>query len=253
MSDIYLFGDSASQGIVLDETGAYRVSRVGCVRLLKRKGYPIRNHAVHGYTVLQGLASFRALPMEPGSVCAIQFGGNDCDLDWDAVSAAPDVYHEGRLALDAFLENLTRFVREARERALKPVLITPLALMSARYYQWVSQNRNAENILRYLRGDPESISRWQERYANAVREVAASASCPLLDVRTWLEHRLDYPALICADGIHPNEAGHAALADIIDSRLRPLLEKYGQTLLNESRGPFPQDACGRLPEASSSA
>ena len=59
MSEIYLFGDSASQGIVLDENDQYRVSRMGCIRLLKRKGYAIRNYAVHGYTVLQGLDTFR--------------------------------------------------------------------------------------------------------------------------------------------------------------------------------------------------
>ena len=34
MNEIYLFGDSASQGIVLDENGQYRVSRQGCIRLL---------------------------------------------------------------------------------------------------------------------------------------------------------------------------------------------------------------------------
>ena len=216
MNEIYLFGDSASQGIVLDERGQYSVSRAGCIRLLKRRGYPIRNYAVHGYTVLQGLEAFRAMPIEPGSFCVIQFGGNDCDLDWDAVSEDPDSYHEGRVPLADFREHVTRFVREARERKLEPVLITPLALMSSRYYRWVSRGKNAGSILRYLRDDPESISRWQERYANALREVAASEGCLLEDVRSWMLNRLEYPSLICGDGIHPNEAGHAALADLID-------------------------------------
>ena len=125
MNEIYLFGDSAAQGIVLDEQGQYRVSRAGCIRLLKRRGYPIRNYAVHGYTVLQGLESFRSMPIEEGSFCVIQFGGNDCDLDWDAVSRDPDSYHEGRVSLADFRGKITRFVREARERKLEPVLITP--------------------------------------------------------------------------------------------------------------------------------
>lgn len=35
-------------------------------------------------------ASFRNLKTDPGNICVIEFGGNDCDLDWDAVSQNPD-------------------------------------------------------------------------------------------------------------------------------------------------------------------
>ena len=38
MPEVYLFGDSTSQGIVLDENNQYKVSRAGCIRLLRRKG-----------------------------------------------------------------------------------------------------------------------------------------------------------------------------------------------------------------------
>lgn len=219
MSEIYLFGDSTSQGIVLNEKNQYFVSRLGCIRLLKRQGFPIRNYAVHGYTVLQGLDAFEKLRTEAGARCVIQFGGNDCDLDWDAVSDEPEVFHDGRVPLREFRENLTRFVRMTRERLLEPVLVTPLALISARYFRWVSRERSGERILRYLRNDTESISRWQERYANAVREVSGSEGCPLLDVRNWLLDRMDYPSLFCSDGIHPNEKGHAVIAEMIHEHL----------------------------------
>lgn len=218
MNDIYLFGDSSSQGLVLDQD-RYRVTRTGCVRLLKRKGLPIRNYAVHGYTVLNGLKSFEGMRIEPGARCVIQFGGNDSDLDWDAVSLEPGVFHDGSVPLESFRENLGRFVREARERFLDPVLVTPLALISTRFYRWVSRGRDAGNILHYLHDDTESMYRWQERYANAVREVSAKEGCRLLDVRSWLLDRLDYPSLFCEDGIHPNEDGHAVLAGIIWERL----------------------------------
>ena len=215
MTEIDLFGNSVAQGIVMDANGQYRVTRVGCVRLLKRKGFPIQNYAVHGYTVLQGLDSFESMTIEPGSWCVIQFGGNDCDLDWDAVSEHPDVFHDGRVPLPDFKNNLIRFVREARDRGLKPVLVTPLAMISYRYCQWVSRGRNAAAILHYLRDDPESIGRWQEKYADAVREAAVGEGCPLLDLRAALIKRLDYPSLFCEDGIHPNENGHAVMAEIL--------------------------------------
>lgn len=215
MSEIYLFGDSASQGLVLDENNQYHVSRTGCIRLLKRKGFPIRNYAVHGYTVLQGLASFEKMQIEPGARCVIQFGGNDSDLDWDTVSEEPGTFHDGAVPLKEFRDHLARFIGEARGRFLEPILVTPLALISARFYRWVCRGRNADNILHYLWGDTESMYRWQERYANAVREVAVKEGCRLVDIRSWLLDRLDYPALFCADGIHPNEAGHSVIAELV--------------------------------------
>ena len=41
MSEIYVYGDSTAQGIYLDENGSYRVSRRGCIRLLKKEGYTV--------------------------------------------------------------------------------------------------------------------------------------------------------------------------------------------------------------------
>ena len=211
MREIYMFGDSVAQGIVLGEEGGYRVSRKSCVRLLKHKGYPIRNYAVHGYTVEQGLASFRNTPTEPGSICVVEFGGNDCDLDWDKVAWDPDHFHDGKVPLEEFRRALKQFVQEIRDREMEPVLVTPVPLLSTRYFQWVSQNRDGTRILNYLRNDPESISRWQERYAIAVRKTAEECGCMLADLRAWMLEQLEYPSLICADGIHPNETGHEVI------------------------------------------
>ena len=212
MNEIYLYGDSAAQGIVLDEIGNYRITRLGCVRLMKRQGYPFLNYAVHGYTVYQGLESFRNTITDPGNICVIEFGGNDCDLDWNAVSLDPYHFHDGKTPLKEFKEALTQFVREARDRGQEPVLVTPHPLLSSRYYRLISKERDAEKILKYLRDDPESISRWQERYALAVRDISEACNCRLADVRAWMLEDLDYPSLICEDGIHPNEAGHAFIA-----------------------------------------
>ena len=97
-------------------------------------------------------------------------------------------------------------------RYLYSILVTPLPLMSNRYYHWVSKGRDADRILKYLRNDPESISRWQERYAIAIRNTAIECSCHLADLRAWMLEELDYPSLICEDGIHPNEAGHEIIS-----------------------------------------
>jgi lysophospholipase L1-like esterase len=212
MRPIYVFGDSIGQGIYVQESsGRYRRSMKSCIQQLSEGGLPIESRALMGCTVEKGLEFFRGTETQSGGICVIEFGGNDCDLDWQAVSDHPTVFHDGKVPLKRFGEALRIFVKEARGRYLTPLLVTPPPILSQRYYHWVSRGKNAEHILQYL-GDVEHISRWQERYANVIRGVSGEAGCPLLDLRArWLEER-NLPALMSRDGIHPNEAGYTAMA-----------------------------------------
>ena len=212
MNKIYLFGDSIGQGLYMDESGKYKLSRKGCARLLKKSGLPIENYARHGFTVREGLERFLGLSAETGSLCVIEFSGNDCTPDWDAVSEDPYTFHDGKVPLEEFKEKLAQFVNMARERALEPVLVTPPPLISTRYLRCISEGRSTENIMKYL-GDDERIYRWQERYANAVKDTAYRLSCRLADVREWMLDACDYDALMSPDGIHLNEEGQEYLAN----------------------------------------
>ena len=212
MRKIYVFGDSIGQGVLLDGEGQYQLSFRGTVDLLKAAGYPIINYAVNGFTIREGLASFRKKRLQPGAVCVIEFGANDSEPDWDAMSDDPDRFHDGRTPIAEFPEEVARFIREARSGGLEPILATPLPVMSFRYIPWVSRGRRGANILRYYRDDPEGLTRWQERYARVIMETARQNDCPVLDLRNWMVRELDYPLLMCPDGIHPNEAGYALIA-----------------------------------------
>lgn len=211
----YVFGDSIGQGIYLHESsGRYRRSRKNCIHLLQEAGIPIESHALMGCTIEKGLSFFHATEMTPGSNCVIEFGGNDCDLDWQAVSDQPDTFHDAKVPLHRFREELMRFIQEARNRQLCPILITPPPILSERYYRWVSRGKNAEHILQYL-GDVEHISRWQERYDIAIRQMALQESCKVLDLRAAFLESRNLPALFSPDGIHPNEQGYSMAADWI--------------------------------------
>ena len=210
MRQIQIYGDSIFKGVWFDgEENRYRL----CKEKLSADGAEIVNRAKMGSTIEQGLSIIeKNLPqISPGTIAILEFGGNDCDLDWQAVSDHPTVFHDGKVPLKRFGEALRTFVKEARGRYLTPLLVTPPPILSQRYYHWVSRGKNAEHILQYL-GDVEHISRWQERYANVIRGVSGEAGCPLLDLRArWLEER-NLPALMSRDGIHPNEAGYTAMA-----------------------------------------
>lgn len=210
---IQLWADSLGKGVVYDESrGRYCITPRRCaVQLEQSLGIPVVNHSRMGATAPEGLADFLAAPPVPGALAPIAYGGNDCDMPWADISAAPDGEHSARVPLPQYTQTLLDFVAAARARGMTPLLVTPPPLDARRYFAWVSRGLSAEHIEAFL-GDVEHIYRWQERYANAVRDVAQKARCALFDLRDALLAQRRYPTLLCQDGIHLNASGHDAIA-----------------------------------------
>lgn len=217
---IFLFGDSVGKGVVFDEKRRrYCLARERCTTVLASEGLTIESEAYMGATIGEGYARFQDCAANPGDIAVIEYGGNDCDLDWDAVSAEPDAFHDGKTPLPVFRDTMRLFIRAARKRGLRPAVILPPPLEAERYYQWVCQGRDAERILQYL-VDVHHIYRWHERYADVTRQTAWSEQCPLIDLRTPFLNAWDLPSLICRDGIHPNEEGQRLMARAVLSWLK---------------------------------
>ncbi len=207
-----VWGDSIAKGVVYDESrGRYAVCRENCLtRLSREQGIPVENHSVMGQTSEAGLERMCAGGLKPGWAAVIEYGGNDCDLDWKAVSEHPEEMQYGKVPVERFSENLKQMVRRAREAGMLPVLVTPPPLIAQRYYDWICRGLNRENILRYL-GDVEHIYRWQDNYAQHVRKLARELGVRLVDIREKLLAAGKLPELMCVDGIHPNARGHELL------------------------------------------
>lgn len=209
---ICVWGDSIAKGVVFDEQrGRYVICRDNCLaRMARELGCDVENFAVMGNTSQQGLERMEKQELEPGALAVIEFGGNDCDLDWKGTSENPDVPQYGKVPLEKFGENLRAMVEKVRAAGMRPILVTPPPLVAQRYFAWVSKNLNPKRVLDYL-GDVEHIYRWQERYALLVRSVAREMNIALVDVRDLFLAHPRMTDLICADGIHPNEKGHAMM------------------------------------------
>ena len=217
---IYLWGDSIGKGVIYDaERQRYCLAPGRCTAILRADGLRIECHARMGATIRDGYADFCAAQTRPGGLVVIEYGGNDCDLDWDAMAAHPACRPEARTPLREFAELTRLFILEARRRQLRPVLAVPPPLLAERYFDWVTRCRDRAAVLRGL-GDVQHIYRWQERYARATAELARELGCPLLDLRAPFLDADDFPALMCADGIHPNEAGQELMARASLARLR---------------------------------
>lgn len=211
-----VWGDSIAKGVVFDEArGRYAVCRDNCLQRLSRDaGVSVENYSVMGQTSDAGLERMCAGGLKPGRVAVIEYGGNDCDLDWRAVSEHPERMQYGKVPVERFSRNLSEMVRRTREAGMLPVLVTPPPLIAQRYYDWVCRGLNGENILRYL-GDVDHIYRWQDNYAAHVRALAKELNVRLVDVRARMLEGGRLGELMCVDGIHPNARGHEMIYNVV--------------------------------------
>ena len=149
---------------------------------------------------------------------ALEFGGNDCDFDWKSVSECPDGIHLPKTPLDEFESLYSKIIDDVSNSGSKPVLFSLPPLSAERYFAWISKGLNAVNILRWL-GDVGHIYRWHEMYNNTVVKIAEAKNVLLIDIREAFLKARDYLSLLCEDGIHPNEAGHALISDVVMNAL----------------------------------
>ena len=126
IESVSIWGDSIGKGIVYDEERSrYAICRDNYALRLRQIGFPVENHSMMGFTVCQAIERLDERDMRPGGVAAIEFGGNDCDLDWKAVSESPDVYHEARTPLNVFKDTLASMVKRVQAFDMRPVLVVP--------------------------------------------------------------------------------------------------------------------------------
>lgn len=218
VDSICIFGDSIIKGVIFDGLrGKYTfLENSFANNFAKSTGIRVVNYAKFGCTITKGekLIEKYVAKLSEYKYIALEFGGNDCDFNWTAISEHPDGEHSANTPLDKFEHLYSRIIDSLIARGNQPILFSLPPLDARRYFAWVSKGLNAENILRWL-GDVEHIYRWHEMYNLVVVKLATIKHIPLIDIReAFLESR-SYHSLYCEDGIHPNEAGHSLISNVI--------------------------------------
>jgi len=211
-----IWGDSLLKGIVFDELrNRYTILKENCISTFKAMApFPVENNSCMGCTTAQALDLMKCEPLANGEIALIEFGGNDCDMDWAAVAADPEADHQPKTPPKQFTTHLEALVTRIRAIGMQPILAVPTPLYAPRYFDWVTSKLDSAAVLAFL-GDAQRIYRWQELYAFAVLRTAVKLNCPALDLRTPFLERKHYENLLCIDGIHPNAAGHALMLETL--------------------------------------
>jgi acyl-CoA thioesterase-1 len=216
---IVVYGDSIARGVIYDEEKQKHSLLLESFTNLLRdrlKGV-VYNAAKFGSTIVEGLLRLQddVLKRKP-DIVLIEFGGNDCDFQWDEIADNPLGEFHPNTECSAFYELLRGLVEKLRTMNIVPVLVSLPPLDPDKYFRWISHNsdRAGKNILRFI-GNVSHIYSWHERYNAAILRVAEETKTRLIDIRSAFLQKDDYTKLICNDGIHPNKEGHKVIADKI--------------------------------------
>lgn len=224
MNNIFAFGDSIMKGIVMNtsqiDEGAikYIISDQGFVnRVGNFGGLTIRNLSRFGNTILGGLNNLdrHLRDIKPGDRVILEFGGNDCNFDWKAISNNPMAVHKPAVSLSQFHDLYVSLIEKVRAAGAIPILLSLPALLPQRFFDFVSKGLNKENILKWLGGDINYISNWHEQYNLEVFKLASQFHVEVIDITSTFLERRTLGDFYCSDGMHPNEAGHALIAETI--------------------------------------
>lgn len=212
---IMVLGDSISKGVMLSkENGRYIFSPHRFLTRLDADISPaITDHSKFGTTTEHGKTILdRKLSLERPDLVLIEYGSNDSDYHWDEIAKNPTGTHLPNLSLQAYGENLRQLIHCVQDSGAICVLTNLHPLAHDRYFQWFTKGDpdKQKNTLRWLKST-KYIYWWQEMYSYMAERIALEEKVSILNIRGAFLRHPDYVSLLCEDGIHPNDLGHALL------------------------------------------
>lgn len=199
----------------------YVISDSGFASLCARRmGVDIENYGKFGNTVAGGVrdVSRHVRQLEESSLALLEFGGNDCNYDWNAIAENPDDEHLPQTSPESFRSSYESLIAKVRDSGCIPVMLSLPPIDSVKFFSYICSGFCAEqrgNVLKWLGGSVYAIGNWHEMYNLELYRIAAGQGVRLIDITTCFLARRDFSGLFCDDGMHPNEAGHHLISDAV--------------------------------------
>ena len=214
-----VWGDSLASGVVFDENrGRYSIAPHPAAELVAQElGIEMTNRSRMGMTTTQGMQMMEK-DLAKGlhaDAAVLEFGGNDCDFDWKAISEAPEQEHLPHTPAEQYEKNMRHMIDRAKQAGMEPILVNLPPVNAERYFRFLSKGGLSQsNILRWL-GETFQIYRYQERYSMLVTRIAQECGCRLLDIRSAFLNLWNAAPFFCHDGIHPTAEGQELIGRAI--------------------------------------
>lgn len=228
------------KGVVFDEKQhRYTMLEESSVERFEREqALPLANRSRFGSTIRKGLQTVRStIEKEPGiRLAVLEFGGNDCDFDWEAVAAEPLRRHEPKTPLPEFIACYKEMLDFLKEKGVMPVMMNLPPVDGERYLAFLAaRGLSREAILKNIKSS-DQISRFQELYSLTVERIAHETGTHLVDCRSRFLDRSDIKETLCLDGIHPSDKGHRLIYQSFVDFLKQLPRDLKLRLGNLSEG-----------------
>jgi lysophospholipase L1-like esterase len=220
--NIAALGDSLTKGVVLNNENRYSILNGSFIDIIGDKlNLCIKNYAKFGCTIGFGhsVIDRHSSDISASDVTFLEFGGNDCDFDWKTIAEDPASEHTPKTILESFKKQFLLLVDRVRALGSKPMILSLPPIDSNAYFSFISRFMNDEqkaNVVKWLGGDINIITRWHEMYNRVLFEISESTNTPIIDITTPFEkYNGSFMSLMCSDGIHPNAMGHKLIANSI--------------------------------------
>ena len=208
---VEVFGDSILKGIQIDPLNLrYHIDNKIDVELIEKEHLlTISNFSKFGCTIKKGLALIEKRLKNNGSSCdaiIMDFGGNDCDFNWIAISERPDDEHSPNTPLDVFTDTYHKIIELLKKNGIMPIVTALPPLDANKFFHWFCKGLDKANVLKWL-GEINFIYRWQESYSRTVEKIAAETNTLIVDLRGAFLRQKKLEHFLCEDGTHPNSEG----------------------------------------------
>ena len=222
MKTLKIIGDSILKGVVYSPTGRqYSLCKEHRAERMATETVQILNLSKMGATVKDGLRNMELdqTPTDENTAVVLEFGGNDCNFDWAAISRDPEGEHFPHVSAEDFADRLRAGIRKVKERGAKAIVALAPPIHTEKFFTFICKGNDPERILRWLK-DKGALYRRQEYYMLQANRVAKEEGCQVLDLRAPFLPLRDFDRYLCEDGTHPNALGHG----VICQEVRRLVE-----------------------------
>lgn len=214
ITNIGVFGDSILKGIQVNPVNKkyYVNNNIDLTTLSEKYSIQIKNYSSFGCTVTKGSGLLKKR-LEKNIGCdaiIMDYGGNDCDYNWKAISENPAGNHSPNTPMDLFVETYHGIIELLKKKDILPILTTLPPLEPKKFFEWFCRDLNKKNILMWL-GEIKNIYFHQENYSKLIRRIASETQVPLIDIREAFLKFGNINDLLCEDGTHPNTLGQKVI------------------------------------------